>query len=661
MGLDAARGGGVSGAGAGSQAPAGEPGGEADVSAIDAALVLAFVVYSTAAGLWSREQASRSLEEYFLAGRTLRGWQAGVSMAATQFAADTPLVVTGLIATAGLFSLWQLWSYGLSFLLLGFLFAPGWRRARVLTDAEFAELRYSGRGAAILRAVRAVLFGVVFNCVVVAMVLFAATMFAEQFLYWDAWLPAPLFGAVRRLVEAVGVPLTGAVDDPASVWVASANNLISISAMALVALFYSTTGGLRSVVATDVVQFAIMMAATAVFTWIAVERAGGLDGGLQAQLAALAGSGRLGELSLDQLFALTPGAARDAGLGLVAVFALQWLLQRNADGTGYLAQRAMACRSDRDARRATVVFAFLQIGLRSLLWVPLGLALLVIFPPDPELAGQALVRDREASFVLGMKTVLPAGALGLMLTGMLAALTSTLDTHLNWGASYVANDLYARGLCRGWLRREPSPRGQVWVARLSNTALLMLAMGVMTQLGSIQQAWKATLVLGAGIGVVTVLRWLWWRITAWGELAALAVSFTGAPLAMLATDAEALQMLGVAAASTLAAVGVSLAAPPTDPETLRSFAELTRPPGFWGPYGSEPARRALLRGLGATAAAGFSLFALLIGSLRLLVPAPGGSVWSPWLLLAAGLGAMVWWIPALGGAAGGERPLPEPD
>jgi solute:Na+ symporter, SSS family len=630
------------------------------MTALDAAIPLAFVAWALGAGLASRRRASRNLEEYFLAGRRLRGWQAGCSMAATQFAADTPLVVTGLVATAGLFSLWQLWSYGLAFLLLGFLFAPCWRRAGVLTDAELSELRYSGRAATWLRGVRALLFGVVFNCVVLAMVLFATSVFAEAFLHWDAWLPAWIFEPVRHLVEAVGVPLTATTGDPDVVFTLTANNLISIALMTLVALLYSTTGGLRSVVLTDVVQLTIMMVATLAYAWIAVRAAGGLGGGVQAGLAALDAQGTLAALSLRELFALTPGPAKDATAGLVAVFALQWLLQRNADGTGYLAQRAMACRSDRDARQATVIFAFLQVLLRSLLWVPLALALILLLPPDPALDGAALVRDREASFVLGIRELLPAGLLGLMLTAMLAALTSTVDTHLNWGSSYLANDIYGRLVCRGLLDREPSGRSLVWVARLSNLALLLAALLIMTQLESIQAAWKATLVLGAGIGVVTVLRWLWWRISAWGELSALVVSFAAAPVALAWGGPEAVQMLAVAGCATAAAVGVSLLAPATDLDTLREFVARARPPGFWGPLATGESGRALARALGATTAAAVSLFASLVGLLRLLVPEDGQLGRDPlaWLLLALAAAAAPLWLRALGarrGAGSGER------
>ncbi|MDJ0787415.1 MAG: sodium transporter [Myxococcota bacterium] len=615
------------------------------MSPIDACIVLVFLAYTLGAGLWSRRRAGKSLEEYFLAGRTLRGWQAGCSMAATQFAADTPLVVMGLIATAGVFGLWQLWSYGLAFLLLGFLFAPGWRRAGVLTDAELAELRYAGRGALWLRGARAFLFGVIFNAVVVAMVLFAAALFAESFLHFDAWLPGALFEPLRAAVEAVGVPFAADPGDP-RVWEITASNLLSILLLTGVALFYSTTGGLRSVVATDVAQLALMLGATAIYAFLAVAAVGGL-GGLLEGLAEAEAEGGLGALSVGELVAITPGAARDVGAGLVLVFALQWLLQRNADGTGYLAQRSMACRSDHDARVASVVFAFLQIGLRSLLWIPLGLSLLLLLPPDPELIGQAFTREREASFVVGMKQLLPVGVLGLMVTGMLAALMSTIDTHLNWGASYLANDLYGRIWCQSLRGREAGPRELVWVARISGVLLLGVSLLFMTQLGSIQQAWKTTLVLGAGLGTASVLRWLWWRLTAWGELAALVSSFVAAPLVLAWVEGEAARMLIGALVGTVAAVGVSLLGPAESPETLRRFAERVRPAGFFGPYGDGRGPRRLRNALVATGACGFTLLAGTAACVAILFPGPDAGRWLPFAVLILALAAVPFWWRAL--------------
>lgn len=624
------------------------------VAAIDVAILAAFVAYAVASGLRSRAIASRDLNEYFLAGRSLPGWKAGLSMAATQFAADTPLLVTGLIATAGIFALWRLWIYALAFLLLGFVLAPGWRRAGVLTDAELTEVRYGRRPALVLRGVKAIYFGTLFNCTVLAWVLLAAARIAEPFLLWDAWLPEGVFQPVVSLVRAVGVPLAS---DPsaADVWVRTACNLLSIGAIVVVTAFYSATGGLRSVVNTDVAQLALMMIGTLLFAWIAVDRAGGL-GALPDAIAARFAGGGPGGIAPDEILAFTPSVARDAPLSLLAVFAIQWLAQMNSDGTGYLAQRTMACRTDRDAKQAALVFTVTQVLVRSLLWIPLGLALLLLFPPDPALAGDALRADREGSYVRGMVELLPPGARGLMLTAMLAALASTVDTHLNWGASYWTNDIYKRFVCQMWRGRDPSPRALVWVARASNVGILAIALVIMSQLGSIATAWETSLLFGAGMGGVLVLRWLWWRITAWGELAAIAASLVLAPALLLGVDSEAARLLAMAAVSTAAAVGVSLALGPEDLGKLRSFYRVTRPPGFWSAVSDDPRgdRRRLARGVAGMALAALSIFCLLtaLGSLLAGSPPPA---WFPyraaWLAVLAVVGVAlvpVWWRLAFG-------------
>ncbi|MBW2282043.1 MAG: sodium transporter [Deltaproteobacteria bacterium] len=627
---------------------------------LDWGIVAAFALYAIGSGLHARRLASRSLEEYFLAGRQLRGWQAGLSMAATQFAADTPLLVTGLIATGGIFALWRLWIYALAFLLLGFLLAPCWRRARVLTDAEFAELRYSAGPAAGLRLLKAFYFGTVFNCAVLAMVLFAVVEVAEPLLHWERWLPAPLFDAVRSAVLAVGVPLAREAGS-GDVWTRSASNLVSILAIVGVTSAYSATGGLRAVVRTDVVQLGLMLAGTTAYAFWVVDAAGGL-GAITDGVHALYAGGGPGDLDDGQVLAFTPGEARDAGGLVLTVFALQWLVQMNADGTGYLAQRSMACRSDRDATQAAVIFTFTQVVLRSLLWIPIGLGLLVLFPAAPGAGGAGFAAEREATFVRGMVELLPTGWLGLMVAAMLAALASTIDTHLNWGASYWTHDIYARFLCRGWLGREPGDRELVAVARASNIGVLVIALAVMTQLGSIQFAWQLSLLLGAGMGVLLVLRWFWWRINAWGEIAAIGASLLLAPVLLLAlpADADAARLLYMAAGSTAAGVGASLLTRAESPERLRAFYARVRPPGFWGPYGGIDARARLWRGLAATGTAALCAFALLTGLGSWLAGSPA-PVWTPgravWigglLLLSAGL-LPVWWRLGFGGLRPGR-------
>ena len=604
------------------------------MSTIDGLILVAFIVYAINAGFRSRRQASKNLEEYFLAGRTLPGWKAGLSMAATQFAADTPLLVTGIIATAGVFGLWQLWIFAVTFLLMGFVLAGAWRRAGVVTDAELTEVRYGGRPAAVLRGVKAVYLGTIINCTVLAWVLFAAARIAEPFLLWNEWLPAGALRPIVDLVEFVGMPLTAAVDEP-TVWVNTANNLLSLLMILAVTALYSATGGLRSVAATDVVQIAIMFVGTLSFTVIVVQEVGGL-GAMTARVYETFAAGGPGGIRPDEILAFTPDRGKDVTATVLSLLGLLWLINAYSDGTSYLAQRSMACRSDRDATTAAVIFTFSQVLVRSLLWLPLGIGLLVLFPPDPGLAPDLLQADREATYVRGMAELLPPGLMGLMLTGMLAALASTVDTHLNWGASYWTNDIYKRFVCESWRKTAPSGRALVWVARGANVLILVIALAIMTQLTSINQAWQTTLLFGAGLGIILVLRWIWWRVNAWAEITAMVVSSVAAPILMLSLDddQQALRLLIVATVSTVAALAAVWIKGPEDADHLRAFYERVRPVGFWGPIarasGTDEAAgpRQLWRSLGATVLCSLSVFCWLVGAGTWLIGSPS-PVWLP--------------------------------
>ncbi|MEZ4271459.1 MAG: sodium:solute symporter family protein, partial [Myxococcota bacterium] len=631
------------------------------MSIIDTLIVLAFIAYAIASGFRAKDKASENLEEYFLAGRSLPGWKAGISMAATQFSADTPLLVTGLIATAGIFSLWRLWIYALAFLLMGFVLAPSWRRAGVLTDAELTELRYGRKPAAALRGIKAIYFGTVFNCTVLAMVLFATKEVAEPFLLWDQWLPAPLFAPIEAMVQWVDMPMAR-VGVAGDLWIRSTNNVISIGAIVAVTTLYSATGGLRSVVQTDIMQFFLMMFGTLAYAIWVTHAAGGLDA-ISEKVHTLFAQGGPGGITPDQILAFTPSQAKDTSLAVLAVFALQWLVQMNADGTGYLAQRSMACRSDRDAKQAAIVFTIAQVLVRSLLWLPIGLGLLVVFAPDLSLDIEVLKAEREATFVRGIKELLPPGLMGLMLTGMLAALASTVDTHLKWGSSYWTNDIYRRFICRSWLKREPAGKELVWVARLSNILILLTGLVVMTRLSSIQRAWQASLLLGAGMGVLLVLRWLWWRVNAWGEISSIVASSLIAIVFVFkdslsmdgwVPDGEAMQLLVMAILATGTGIVVSLATGPESEERLKIFFQRVAPPGFWGPVaaacGKDPKASVLKlwQGLLGMGLAAFSIFCLLTGLGSWLVGSPS-PVWFPWrgvwiaINLLVGLALVPFW------------------
>jgi SSS family solute:Na+ symporter len=323
------------------------------MTGLDIAIILAFIVYSLHCGFKNKKQASRNLEEYFLAGRSLPGWKAGLSMAATQFSADTPLLVTGIIAVSGIFFLWQVWIYALAFLMMGFVLASHWRRANVITDAELTEIRYGGTRALILRGFKAVYFGTIFNCVVLAWVFFAASRIAEPFLLWNEWLPSWLFCPFVSLVQAMCLKLTSAPPDAANVWIFSANNLISVLFILLVTTLYSASGGLRSVVNTDVIQICIMLISTLLFSVIVFMKAGGISG-IHEKLHAIATADKLGGMQVAQVLAFTPDRAYNVTFMVMALFAVQWVIQLNSDGTGYLAQRSMACKDERHAKIAAI-------------------------------------------------------------------------------------------------------------------------------------------------------------------------------------------------------------------------------------------------------------------------------------------------------------------
>ena len=616
---------------------------------LDLIIVAAFVLYGLVAGWRASAKASRSLDEYFLAGRTIKGWRAGCSMAATQFAADTPLLVTGLVATAGVFALWRLWIYGLAFLLMALVFAVGWRRAGVLTDAELASVRYSGKGVTLLRLLKALYYGTVINCVVLAMVLLAAVRIAEVFLPWHRWLAPGLYLPLVEWVSMIGLRLGGSVGDlpPA---VASTNNLISILLIVAFTTLYSVTGGLRAVIRTDVMQFGLAMLGTLAYAWFVLDAVGGLEG-LAASVQALYGE----EQARRMLSFAPPAGAGEALAPFLLLIGLQWLFQMNSDGTGYLAQRSMACPSDREAQIAGLLFTWLQILLRSLLWLVIAIGLLVVFPISPaDAENPGFAAAREALFVEGIDALMPPGLRGLMLVGLLAALASTVDTHLNWGASYWSNDVYAGVIAPHLLKRRPSDRELVRVARLSNMLILAIAMLIMTNLGSIQTAWYISLLFGAGMGSVLVLRWLWERINLYSELAAMVVSLVTAPALLLwlgsDPDGEWLRLAIMAFATTSAAILVTFVTPPTDDATLKRFYQRVRPFGFWPRAarlnGEAPAQaaRALGERLLAVAVTAFSLYALLVGMGRLMFGLPEDSTFWAWVGVVTGLATVPLWL-----------------
>ena len=622
---------------------------------IDLIIILAFVAYSITAGFRAKSKASKNLEEYFLAGKTLTGWKAGLSMAATQFAADTPLLVTGLIATGGIFLLWRLWIYGIAFLMMGFIFGASWRRAGVLTDAELTEIRYSGKGVLSLRVLKAVYYGTVINCIVLAMVLVAAVRISEVFLPWNEWLPPGLYDLLITITRSLGLYI-GTISTAVDPAIATTNNLISILLILGFTALYSTTGGLRSVVVTDLMQFVLAMIGTLIYAFIIVDHVGGLAAMVE-KMSAIYGSETAGKL----LSFGPPGG--EMLMPFLIIISIQWFFQMNSDGTGYLAQRTMACVTDKDARIAAMVFTWMQVLVRSLIWLVIGVGLLVIYPFTPETAsGDHFVAARELLFVTGIDDLLPVGIRGLMLTGLLAALASTIDTHLNWGASYWSNDVYNRLICNHWLKREPKNRELVLVARLSSVIILIIAIIIMANLGSIQTTWFISLLFGAGMGSVLVMRWLWERINLHSELAAMAISLVLAPILLFATnvgwigDEEWIRLSLMALFSTVAAVTVTYFTPHTDEKVLKAFYKRVNPVGFWRNTATlvdgDPRKplNDFIKETKTTILTALSLFLMLVGTGKLLVRPPTESSFFPWLCITLALVLIrFWWKNAIGG------------
>jgi Na+/proline symporter len=522
-----------------------------------------YLVFSLAVGLVVRERAASDRESYFLAGRSLTWWWAGASIAATTFAADTPLAVTGIVASRGLSGNWIWLSWIGVHAAVVVYFAVRWNRSGVVTDAELIGLRYSGRAAAWLRSIRALLFGVVYNAIILGWVLRGMVKIATPFFRWEEW--TPWLVASMAAVWPAGTPLGAPADG------------LTILLLLGVVAFYSSLGGLRGVVFTDLFQLGIAMIGSIWLAAAAWQRVGG-TGELETQLARLYGD--------HQYLDLMPTSDWMSAAGIGAfTFGVYLIVQSYAnvpaDGGGYLMQRLSAARSPREAKHASLLFLLIQYVLRSFPWFVVAVSALVLIPIGGESAAlggaaAAVAADRELAYPVLMGALLPPIVLGLMITGMLAAFMSTVDTHLNWGASYVVNDLFLA------LSPHASTRAQLRLARIAVLSFVLLAVIVSFHIETIEQAWKWVAALGAALGLPTALRWIWWRVNAAGELTAMLFGLGTALLLGVATDLP--YELRLIASSGASAIGLLLGialGPRNARSTIDGFAERVRPFGFW--------------------------------------------------------------------------------
>ncbi len=496
-------------------------------------IVALYFVVSAAIGLAYTRRAGQSLADYFVTGRSLPWWLAGTSMVATTFAADTPLAVAGLVAKYGVAGNWLWWNGALSGILTVFFFSRLWRRAGVLTDVEFAELRYGGKPAAVLRGFRALYLALPINLIIMG------------------WV-------TRAMVTILGITLD------VNPWVAA------IVLFAITAL-YSVLGGLWGVIVTDAFQFVIAMGGSILLAVLAVEWVGGLDS-LVEQSARHYGS-------VETAFGVIPptGQAWLPLSTLVVFLAVQWWAAwypgAEPGGGGYIVQRILSAKDERHGLLATLWFNIAHYALRPWPWILVGFVGALRYPD---------LANPEEGYVRVMVDVLPSPFKGLMLAAFAAAYMSTISTHLNWGASYLVNDVYLR-----FIRPDAGPRAQVLASRVATGLLMVLSLVVMAFLSSVEQGWKILLGLGAGTGLVLILRWYWWRVNAWSEISAMAASFVtcillqvvGLDLGDTASGDYALTMGITVAVTTLVWLTVTFMTAPETDAVLERFYRQVRPGG----------------------------------------------------------------------------------
>ena len=515
---------------------------------IDWAFIVGYCVLAFGIGIYFSKRASKNMSEFFVAGRHLPWWLAGTSIVATTFAADTPLAVSGFVRSQGIYGNWIWWSALMGGLLCVFFYARLWRRANIITDMEFIELRYEGKPATALRAFMSVYGGVLQNCIIMGWVMLAMVKICDVMLGWP--------------------------------------KVTSIAVLVTLALVYTVLSGFWGVVMTDLIQFIMAMTGSIALAGIVLVKMGG-PAGMVEKVAATPG--------VDlKVFHMVPDFKTATNLAILT-FAIQVTMQwwGGGQGGGYLAQRLFATRSEKDSVLAALWFNFAHYVLRPWPWIIVGLASLVYFPQTEGV-------DPELGYPLMMAKFLPIGLRGLMVASLLAAFMSTIDTQLNWGASYLINDLYKR-----FIRKDASPRHYVNASRVA--MLILIALGAITaaNMERISSAWIYLMVLTAGAGFVGLLRWFWWRVNPWSEISALVSSLIFANglvwtkiaywLGLVSdptmnwvkwfysTELYTVRLLMIIIVCTIIWLVVTYLTSPVSEAHLERFYRRVRPGGWWKP------------------------------------------------------------------------------
>jgi SSS family solute:Na+ symporter len=521
------------------------------LTALDWTIVAAYFLFNLAIGFYYKGRAGKNTSEFFLSGRNAPWWLAGTSMVATTFAADTPLAVTGMVARNGIAGNWLWWNAVASGMLTVFFYARLWRRSGVMTDVEFAEIRYAGKPAAFLRGFRAVYLGIPINCIILG------------------WVNLAM---VKILSLILGVNKDWAL-------------AIVVGIIALTS-FVSTLSGLWGVLVTDLFQFVIKMSMVIVLAVAAVHAVGGIDG-MKQQLMAIDRAKGLATGTAGSALSFVPDldSAWMPMITFLVYISMNWWATwypgAEPGGGGYIAQRMFCAKNEKHSLLATLWFNIAHYAVRPWPWVLAALAAVVLYQHDP-----GFQKDPETGYIRVMIDYLPAWLRGTMVAAFAAAFMSTVGTQLNWGASYLVNDFYRR-----FLRPKASDRHYVRVSQLATVLLTVISAVITRYMDSIAGAWQLLIVTGAGTGTVLILRWYWWRINAWSEVSAMATAFvvslalqTRFGLSSADPRGFAYIMLITVGITTAVWLAVTLLTAPEPEAQLVSFYKRVRPsPALWKP------------------------------------------------------------------------------
>jgi SSS family solute:Na+ symporter len=522
---------------------------------VDWIIIFAYFAFNLAIGIYYRKKATGSVNDYFISGRNVTWWLAGTSMVATTFAADTPLAVTGLTARNGIAGNWIWWSLVFSGMLTVFFYAKLWRRAGVLTDVEFAEIRYSGRPAAFLRGFRALYLGLPINLIIMG------------------WVNLAM---IKILTLILGIDKIEAI-------------YIVIGIMVLTASI-STLSGLWGVLVMDLFQFILKMGMVIALAVFAVEAVGGMSS-LKEGLAHLDEARNLGTGATGSVMSFTPDL-NSLWMPMITFFVYiavnwwaTWYPGAEPGGGGYVAQRIFSAKDEKHSILATLWFNIAHYAIRPWPWILVALVAMVQFQHDA-----AFAQDPESGYIRIMLMYLPVSLRGLMVAAFAAAYMSTIGTQLNWGASYLVNDLYRR-----FLRKSGTEKHYVRISQLATVLLMICSAIVSFYMESISGAWMFLMALGAGTGLVYILRWYWWRINAWSEVAAMASAFVvslvlefGFHLSSENAYDFAYLVLITTGITTAVWLIVTYLTKPEPEEKLILFYHRVRPsPTFWGPIAAK--------------------------------------------------------------------------